>query len=268
MLCPKCGSNNPDGGIQCGVCGEPLPKAESPNVDTDSRAALMNGAGQVKAAQTAQAPQSTGIVSGSLSDGWVAFKKRPGLLIGMLIAFYILNYFSLYLFMALTGENVQQASGGFLTFQLILAIINMTLFAGYTYTALNIIRGEQVSFATFFSGFPKILTIAVSFIIAMLIIYVGLLLLIVPGLIIAFGFSQILIMIVDMDYGPFEAIKKSWRMMRGYKFSYFLLILAMAGINLLGALALVVGLLVTIPLSYATMAAFYNRLMILNPPSD
>ena len=59
----------------------------------------------------------------------------------------------------------------------------------------------------------------------------------------------------SMDF--WEALKTSWHGVRANLFRYFLLLITLGLINLLGALCLVIGLFVTIPLTLlATMAAY------------
>jgi len=52
--------------------------------------------------------------------------------------------------------------------------------------------------------------------------------------------------------------------MKGYKLKYFGFMLLLLLINILGMLALIVGLVVTVPLSMLAMASFYNRVLIIN----
>ena len=77
----------------------------------------------------------------------------------------------------------------------------------------------------------------------------------VPGIIIAMGLAFVPYLVVERGLGPIDAIKESWRITKGHKWQLFLLVLALLGINLLGLLALVVGIFVAIPV---TMIAFVH----------
>jgi uncharacterized membrane protein len=85
------------------------------------------------------------------------------------------------------------------------------------------------------------------------------LLLILPGVIVALGLSQAGYLIFDRGMGGLDALKSSWKLMIGYRQRLFLLTLALLGINLLGLLALCIGLLVTAPLTTVILAVFYER---------
>ena len=61
-----------------------------------------------------------------------------------------------------------------------------------------------------------------------------------------------------MDF--WEALKTSWHGVRANLFRYFLLLIVLAGLNLLGVLCLVIGLFVTIPLTLLASMAAYDHI--------
>ena len=92
------------------------------------------------------------------------------------------------------------------------------------------------------------------------IVLVGLLLLVVPGVIAILGLMFTSYLIVDRGMGPIEAIKESWRMTKGHKGTLFLFTLTLLGLNILGFLALIVGLIVTVPISMLAVTHVYRKL--------
>jgi uncharacterized membrane protein len=91
-------------------------------------------------------------------------------------------------------------------------------------------------------------------------IFVGFLLLIVPGIIAAVGLGFAPYLVIDRGKWPIEALKECWRITKGHKWQLFLLGLVILGINVLGVLALVVGLLVSIPVSWLAITHAYRTL--------
>lgn len=75
----------------------------------------------------------------------------------------------------------------------------------------------------------------------------GLLLLVVPGVLWGLSFCLAPILAADQALDPLTALHESRRLTQGHRGELALLFLASLGINLLGALALGVGLLVTVP---------------------
>jgi uncharacterized membrane protein len=66
--------------------------------------------------------------------------------------------------------------------------------------------------------------------------------------------------IVDKEVGPFEAVNESWQITRGSAWQLFLLCWVLFFVNVLGFIALGIGLLVTVPLSLVTMGYVYRTL--------
>lgn len=89
---------------------------------------------------------------------------------------------------------------------------------------------------------------------------VGFVLLIVPGVVVALTFMFTTFIVIDRALGPIEAMKESRRITHGHKWTLLGFSLMLVLINLLGILALVVGLLVTIPVSSLALVYAYRQL--------
>lgn len=66
--------------------------------------------------------------------------------------------------------------------------------------------------------------------------------------------------LIERDLGPVAALEESARITRGRRFKVLLWILSLLGINLVGTLALGVGLLVSFPMTLASNALLYRTL--------
>jgi uncharacterized membrane protein len=93
-----------------------------------------------------------------------------------------------------------------------------------------------------------------------LIVLVGLILLIVPGIIWAYMFLYVGYLIIDRQLGPIEALKESRVITSGYKMDLFIFSLVVGVINIVGAILLLIGLLVTIPVTLMASAYVYRKL--------
>lgn len=89
---------------------------------------------------------------------------------------------------------------------------------------------------------------------------IGLILLIIPGLILITMFAFAKLLVIDRAMGPIDAMKESMRLTKGSRLKLFLLLLALLVINILGALTLLIGLLVTIPVSMLALTHAYRSL--------
>lgn len=88
-----------------------------------------------------------------------------------------------------------------------------------------------------------------------------LVLIIIPIFYMTLRLFFVLCFIVDQESGATESISQSWTITRGNFWSLFVLFLFILGINVLGALALFVGLLFTIPFSSLILMVAYRQMV-------
>ncbi len=93
-----------------------------------------------------------------------------------------------------------------------------------------------------------------------LITILGLFLLIVPGIVWGIKFSLSAYLVVDKEAGPIEALKKSSVLTSGFKGQLCVLYLVIMLLNIAGLLALMLGMLITIPLTMVAQAYAYRLL--------
>ncbi|MBP9668723.1 MAG: hypothetical protein KBE09_00330 [Candidatus Pacebacteria bacterium] len=88
-------------------------------------------------------------------------------------------------------------------------------------------------------------------------VIVGLVLLVVPGLVAMTMFLFAPYLVLDKGMSPIDAMKHSMKITEGRRMSLFVFLLSLIGANILGALLLGVGLLVSVPVSLlATVRAY------------
>lgn len=126
---------------------------------------------------------------------------------------------------------------------------------GYNKIFLRINDGEKPNFSEIFKEYPLFWKYLGVSILMPLVVLLGLILLIVPGIIWAVRFSFAPLIIVDTKIGPIASMKESWAITAG-NFWHLLGFWIVIGLfNLLGMIVLGVGLLVSIPVS--TFASIY-----------
>jgi uncharacterized membrane protein len=93
-----------------------------------------------------------------------------------------------------------------------------------------------------------------------IVVVLGMILLIVPGIIFALMFMFATMIVIDRGLGPIESMKESKRITTGYKWKLFALGLVLTLLNVVGLLALIVGLLVTVPVTILAFTRAYREL--------
>jgi len=198
-----------------------------------------------------------------LRFGWETFKKRPGILIGALvITILIPSIPSMLVPMpeVAPGASPPPPTAAQLIAALISAVLGIFAAIGMTTFALRAhddIAGVTIGDLWNPQPFWRFLG---AQILAGIIIFVGLLLLIVPGIIAALGLLFATLVVIDRGAGPINALKESWCITTGHKWQLLLFGLVLLGLNLLGLIALVVGLLVTVPVTWLAVTHAYRTL--------
>jgi len=118
----------------------------------------------------------------------------------------------------------------------------------------------------FFRNFDHAIKIVLVSLLTMIIVFVGLLLLIVPGIIFAYRYSQALFIISEnKDMDVVDALKASRRLMQGKKMNLFIFQLSFIGHVLLGIITLGIYLLYALPYIQLSMYNYYLHLKADNP---
>ncbi|MEG6509853.1 hypothetical protein V6C03_12855 [Methyloligella sp. 2.7D] len=99
-----------------------------------------------------------------------------------------------------------------------------------------------------------------TYILVAIVVAIGLILFVIPGIILALMLMFALWFVIDRGLGPIEAMKASNEITRGHKWQLLGFLIVLWLINLVGALALGIGLLVTVPVTVLSIIEAYRRL--------
>src|SRR5437016_6444769 len=144
-------------------------------------------------------------------------------------------------------------------------LIQGALIAGFHIFTMKKLMGRPAEFGDLFKGFNYFVPTLVASLLIGLFVIGGTLLCIIPGLVIAAMYKFTYLFIVDkrMDFWP--AMQASHAVVKNDYFGFTLFLLAMAGVNLLGLLCCIVGLLVTMPVTFAAITVAYKEIVGFEP---
>ncbi len=193
----------------------------------------------------------------ALRYGFDSFKKNLGFFIGfmviMLAATMIPEFLIDKLFVPKTAP--------FIIFKLVARLIGIILGMVATRISLDIHDKGAADLSTLGDLMPLSPYYLGGKILYGLIVLVGLFLLVVPGCIWAYMFLYVGYLTIDKGLGPVAALQESRAITHGYKVDLFLFSLVVAVLNLIGAVVLLIGLFVTIPMSLMASAYIYRKLV-------
>ncbi len=174
--------------------------------------------------------------------GWAVFREDPG----GFIAFAALLF-------AAAGLLSRVPVAGAL-FGLALA----PLWAGLYVVAFLRLSRRKTEFADFFNGYRVFLPLVLAGLVGGLFVAAGTVLLVVPGLYLAVGYAFAFPLIADRRMDFWQAMELSRTVVTRRWFSIFGFLLLLVLLNIGGAILLLVGLLVTVPVSFCAVAAAYR----------
>lgn len=90
---------------------------------------------------------------------------------------------------------------------------------------------------------------------------VGMILLVVPGVYLAVRYQFMPYLIIDKGMQPMDALKAAGELTKGSWLDLFLFLFSIVGINFLGALLFGLGLLITVPVTFVAHARVYRSFM-------
>lgn len=141
-------------------------------------------------------------------------------------------------------------------------ILNLLLSMGIIKITLKFCDQEPANYRDLISSYRLLLNYLIGSVIYGVVVAVGLILLVVPGIYFAVKYQFYEYLIIDKGLGPVEAIKRSGVLTKGVRWNLVLFWLMLIGINILGMIALGIGLVASVPISWLANAYVYRRLQL------
>ena len=142
-----------------------------------------------------------------------------------------------------------------------LLLMELMINTGHTIYALHVSREEKADYGNLLDGFALFLKIVVLSILEGAIVYVMTLLLVIPGLIMAYRYRQAIYLLLDHpDRSPIDCLRGSGALMQGRKWELFVLDLSFLGWNILRSLVPIIAILLA-PYQQLTYANYYRTLI-------
>jgi hypothetical protein len=189
--------------------------------------------------------------------GWEKTKSNLGFLILVMIIVAVIN---------IIPDGIQNSLPDDLAVIVLLVGlvgwgINQVIQMGLIQISLKLNDEREAKFSDLFPFSEKTVNYIIGSILYGLIVIVGTILLIVPGIIWALKFQFYGYYIVDKNLKPVDALKMSAMSTSGKKGNLFVFFVLLGLINFLGLIALLVGLLISVPVTLLAYVYVYRLLM-------
>ncbi|MEN9649066.1 MAG: hypothetical protein RL094_33 [Candidatus Parcubacteria bacterium] len=139
--------------------------------------------------------------------------------------------------------------------------VDIIIKIGYTKIYLALYDGHDVHLKDVFSHHGKFFTYCVAYVALSLLTLVGFGLFILPGFFVIATFFFVPFLVIDQDISVIDAFKKSYELTKGKRWYVLLYLLLAFILNGLGLALFVIGLLITIPITYFSLIFLYRGLL-------
>ena len=170
-------------------------------------------------------------------------------------------------------ELVKADMGNFILVTVVMMVVNGTvpfvlqgaLNAGFQGFCKRKLQGKKAEIGNLFDGFQVFVPALLASLVMAILVFCGLLFLIIPGIVVAAIYQFTYMFIIDkrMEFG--QAMKASHAVVKQDYFGFTIFLIALGLVNVVGFLCLIVGLLVTIPLTLAASAVAYRDVVGFEP---
>ena len=194
----------------------------------------------------------------AIKYGWKATKGHLVFLVSLIIGAFVINAGFIY-----TQELFDSAGNELIAsvVAVVSLLVGFLISIGLIYITLKIYDENKATYKDLLEPAPLLWRFIGASVVYTLIVIAGLILLVVPGIIWAIKYKFYKYALIDEKLGAMDSIRKSRDITEGEKWHIFLFGLVLALINILGALALFVGLFVTIPITIMATVYVYRKLL-------
>lgn len=221
-----------------------------------------------------------------ISEAWQKTKGTKGIIWGGFLMFYgamFVTVLALFLIMSLFGAvglaglgmgmagNDGAGTGlmaagllGFvlmgLTFGLVLTAVMYPFIAGINMVGIRQAAGQPVRFAEVFSHFGRTLPLLVAGILMGILLNLGFLLFILPGIYLAVAFMLTIPLIAERKLSAWDAMMTSCKAINQHWFKVFFLYILLGIILVISMIPLLIGLIWTLPLLIVAQGVLYRTI--------
>ena len=189
----------------------------------------------------------------ALRFGWQKTKENSLVLFEVLLTLFALQVVSAIIRSSLHGTALGALAS------IAVGVAGIVLGTGLLLITLRVARGEPIEYKQIVPPMSLVWKVFLASLLIGVLVFAGLILLVIPGIYFALRFSMVRFAVLD-GAGVMESFEKSTKLTDGYKWQLLGFFAVIVLINIVGALLLMVGLLVTVPVTMIALAQVYLKL--------
>lgn len=186
----------------------------------------------------------------AINSSWKTLKKNPKNIIGFFLLVGLISIINIAI-AAKLGPFISNIESWVFGALVQVAIITFTV---------GTFGKRKITVSSRLKDYKLVLKLIVGNLLSGIVIFLGFLALIIPGIVFAVRLQFVSFLIVEKQMGPIEAIKESWKLTKNNFFTLLGFGIVSMLLNVFGFFLLIVGLLVTVPLTTLAQANVYLKL--------
>lgn len=201
-----------------------------------------------------------------ISESWNRVKGTKGIIIGGFLVFYVVLMLATLILGGVIGifgalsENLFLAFVGEIVISLLASALAYPFMAGINMVGIRRAADQPISFNEIFSHFGRTVPLVITAVVMMLLIYLGMFLLLIPGIYLGVAYLLAIPLVVERGLSPWQALEASRKAITQHWFKVFGLFLLLGLIVMVSAIPLGIGLVWTIPLMVIAMGVLYRTI--------
>ena len=202
----------------------------------------------------------------TIKEAWELTSGVKGKIIGAILLAYLtalIAAIGITFILSMTGlaNNIL----GNIALQIISTAIAYPLWVGISIIGIRRAVRQEVAFTAIYSYFGSTIPLFFAGILVTVLVMVGFLLFILPGIYLAFAYILTLPLLVEKGLTPWQALETSRKTISNKWFKFFGLLLVLGLIVTVSAIPLGIGLIWTVPLSVIALGIAYRNMFGVEP---
>ncbi|HEY3487273.1 MAG TPA: hypothetical protein VGL10_04350 [Gammaproteobacteria bacterium] len=196
------------------------------------------------------------------SEAWQKTNGFKGKALGAFVLLYVVLFLTMLGLMFVLGVESQAEQNPLtsLIIQLVIALIVYPMSAGIMMMGIHQVAGKPVKVGMIFGYFDKTLRIFGLYLLMTIMIAIGFVLLIIPGVYLAVAYTLALPLLIEKNMGIWEALETSRKALSKRWFTVFVIFVLLGLLFVAGTIPLGIGLIWVIPLSITVMGVMYKTI--------
>ena len=250
----------------CGVCQpeviETIPMEEAAGV---TAAAVGQADGDTETAQDVQSQGADFTIGDLMREAWQKTKGVKGAIWGGTLVMYLIvfgvSFGGVFATQDMMRNDPGMATSVSMGLQLVTSWLSMLLGGGLMLIGVHRALEKRVRWKMIFAAFSKkkVISMTIASILQIVLICIGFLLLVLPGIYLSVGYALTLPLILDKGLGPWEALETSRKAIHTRWWSVLGAYFVMALLYLVSAIPFGLGVIWTMPMFMVLIGVIYAR---------